>query len=217
MLGAHLVALSTADNSPRRDVGPRALFSRARAGDGQALGDLLEQFRQPLNDLARQLLSPALAQKVGASDLVQETCLDAMRDFGASRVSDPAGMEAWLIKLLANNVKDWQRKFRSSTKRDLRRERPLHDAESKSGLLQATLTSGDSSPEARALKKESQDLVTLALARLSRGYQQIIAWRAQERQSWQEIAKRLDRSEGAVRMLWKRAVERLKREIRGQP
>ena len=96
---------------------------------------------------------------------------------------------------------------------DLRRERPLHDAESKSGLLQATLTSGDSSAESRALKQESQDLVTQAMARLSRGYQQIIVWRTQERQSWQEIAKRLDRSEDAVRMLWKRAVERLKREI----
>jgi len=68
--------------------------------------------------LARQLLSPAIAQKVGASDLVQETCLEAMRDFGTARVRDVAGMQAWLTTLLANNVKDWQRKYRSSKKRD---------------------------------------------------------------------------------------------------
>src|SRR5262245_12749261 len=93
------------------------LIQKARHGNHEALGELLERFRPALNDLAGQLLSPALAQKVGASDLVQETCLDAMRDFGSARVDHAVGLEVWLLALLANNVKDWQRKFQTSKKR----------------------------------------------------------------------------------------------------
>jgi RNA polymerase sigma-70 factor (ECF subfamily) len=204
------------ESSPKRDS-RTALIELARQGDAQALGDLLERFRPSLNDLARQLLSPAIAQKVGASDLVQETCLEAMRDFGTARVRDVAGMQAWLTTLLANNVKDWQRKYRSSKKRDLRRERPLDEVGSRIDGRKAALVSADESPPARAIKTESRDLVQQAFKRLGRGYQQIIVWRTEERQSWQEIARRLDRSEDAVRMLWKRAVARLKREILDSP
>jgi RNA polymerase sigma-70 factor (ECF subfamily) len=211
------MARSSAANSSRRNSSASGLLTRAREGDRQALGELLERFRPAMQEWARQFLPPALAQKVGASDLVQETCLDAMRDFGAARVQHAAAMEAWLLALLTNNLKDWQRKFKSSRKRDLRRERPLGDVESKLGLLEATLASSDSSPESRVLRQESRDLVTQALERLPRGYKQIIVWRNDERQSWAQIGRRLDRSQDAVRMLWKRAIERLKREIRGTP
>jgi len=202
--------------SSHGEAASSALLKRARTGERQALGELLDHFRPALSDLARQLLSPALAQKVGASDLVQETCLDAMRDFEAARVHNVAGMEAWLVTLLSNNLKDWQRKFRASQKRDVRRERSLNDNESKSGLRKMTLVSGDSTPPSHAMKEESRDQVKQAMSRLARGYQQIIIWRTEERRSWQEIAHRLNRSEDAVRMLWKRAIERLKRELKSR-
>jgi RNA polymerase sigma-70 factor (ECF subfamily) len=206
---------SSGDSSNGRDV-TAALLERARNGEAQALGDLLEHFRPYLSNLARQLLSPALAQKVGASDLFQETCIDAMRDFGAARVQNVVSLEAWLVSLLSNNLKDWQRKFRASQKRDVRRERSLHDTESKIGLKKITLVSNDPTPPSHIIKKESCDLVKQAMSRLARGYQQIIRWRTEERKSWQEIALQLNRSEAAVRMLWKRAVERLKRELRSR-
>lgn len=203
------------DEPSKADAAIHSLLMRARMGDAQALGELLEQFRPRLNKLASQLLSAELAQKVGASDLVQETCLDAMRDFRAARVDHVAVLEAWLVTMLANNVEDWRRRFEKSRKRELRRERSLDDVDSRRGILHATLASHESSPGSRAMKKESADLMQQALARLSRGYRQIIVWRTHERQSWQEIARRLDRSEDAVRMLWKRAVARLKQEFLG--
>jgi RNA polymerase sigma-70 factor, ECF subfamily len=176
----------------------------------------LERFRGSLCDLARQLLSPELAQKVAASDLVQETCVDAMRDFRSADVDHVRGQEAWLVTLLTNNLIDWQRRFKRSKKRDVRRERRLHDHDSKMGLLQATFHD-EPSPEAHAIAAESRTLVENALSELPRGYREIILWRNQERLTWQQIAKRLNRSEDAVRMLWNRAVQRLKRELRQQP
>ena len=201
----------------RTDLAEREFLVQARAGDRRALGELLERFRPTLNDLAGQLLSPALVQKVGASDLVQETCLDAMRDFGAARVEHMQGLQAWLITLLTNNIKDWQRKYRSAKKREIRRERLLPASDSKFGSLASALASSDSGPAAHVLRQESADRVQQGLARLPRGFQQIIVWRTHERRSWQEIAQCLDRSEDAVRMLWKRAVERLKWEPRKLP
>ena len=122
-----------------------------------------------------------------------------------------------MVTLLANNLKDWQRKFKSSQKRDVRRERRLGDADSQRGPLAASLAAADSGPPSRLLKQESEDLVAQALAQLPRGYQTIIIWRSEQRLSWREIAQRLDRSEDAVRMLWKRALERLKRQVREHP
>jgi RNA polymerase sigma-70 factor (ECF subfamily) len=207
-----------ADNtSTGRAARINSLIEQARAGDHHALGELLERFRPALAKLASQLLSPALAQKVGASDLVQETCLDAMRDFRATRALHAHGVKIWLITLLTNNLKDWQRKFRSAKKRELRRERPLPASDSKFGPAAQPLVSGDSGPASRLVRQESADRVQQGLARLPRGLQQVIVWRTHERRTWQEIARTLDRSEDAVRMLWKRAVERLKRELRELP
>jgi RNA polymerase sigma-70 factor, ECF subfamily len=189
------------------------LLDRARAGDRDALGELLERFRGSLCDLARQLLSPELAQKVAASDLVQETCIDAMRDFRSAGVDHVRGLEAWLVTLLTNNLIDWQRKFKRSKKRDLRRERPLHDHDSKAGLLHATFRDQPNAEEL-AMADESRLLLEKSLAQLPRGYREIILWRNQDRLTWPQIAKRLNRSEDAARMLWNRAVERLKRELR---
>jgi RNA polymerase sigma-70 factor (ECF subfamily) len=190
------------------------LLAQAQKGDRRALGDLLERFRPALHDLARQLLSRDLAQKVAASDLVQETCIDAMQGFDAADVRHVGALEAWLVTLLTHNLIDWQRRFKKSQKRDVSRERPLDDDESRSFLMHAAF-GGELSPESHAIGEESKNRLTEALNRLPRGYREIILWRHEQRLTWNEIAKLVDRSEDAVRMLWQRAIRRLKRELRG--
>jgi RNA polymerase sigma-70 factor (ECF subfamily) len=189
-----------------------ALLKRAKAGDHEALGALLERFRNPLCDHARQLLSPELAQKVSASDLVQETCIDAMRDFHRARLDHVKSLEAWLVALLANNLIDWQRRFKRSKKRDLRRERPLQEIGSKAMPLRAPSHQAPT-PDEIAIDQEATQRLQKSLQELPRGYREIILWRNQERLTWKQIAKRLSRTEDAARMLWKRAVERLKRQL----
>src|SRR5262245_26207367 len=53
----------------------------ARAGSSEALGQVLEACRGYLLLIAGQELEPALRAKGGASDLVQQTFLEAQRDF----------------------------------------------------------------------------------------------------------------------------------------
>src|SRR4051794_35904655 len=58
-----------------------ARLAAARAGSNEALGQSLEPFRRYLLEVARQAVGPALRAKGGASDLVQETFLEAQQLF----------------------------------------------------------------------------------------------------------------------------------------
>jgi RNA polymerase sigma-70 factor (ECF subfamily) len=60
---------------------PVQLLVLARAGHGRALGRLLELYRDYLALLARLQIGRRLQGKVDATDLVQETFLEALRNF----------------------------------------------------------------------------------------------------------------------------------------
>jgi len=69
----------------------------ARAGSRTALGELLESCRHYLLSVGNDELDRRLHAKVGASDVVQETFLDAQRDFEQFRGGNPkrvAGLAA---------------------------------------------------------------------------------------------------------------------------
>jgi RNA polymerase sigma-70 factor (ECF subfamily) len=69
---------------------PEQLLREARAGDGATLGQLLELYRQYLGLLARVQIGQRLQGKVDASDLVQETFLEAHRHFARFRGASEA-------------------------------------------------------------------------------------------------------------------------------
>src|SRR5262245_18852231 len=60
-----------------------ALLNRARAGDAQARGELLDLYRSYLRLLARTQMGSSLRGRLEPSDLVQDAMLDAHRDFSA--------------------------------------------------------------------------------------------------------------------------------------
>ena len=126
---------------------------RARGGSDSALGQLLEAYRPYLLLVANRELPPDLRVKVGASDLVQETFLDAQRDFPRFRGSTERELLAWLRRILLTNLALVGRQFRDTEKRQLDREVPLATA-SPAELLDA-LIDWDESPSsiARARKR----------------------------------------------------------------
>ena len=77
------------------------LLRRARAGDEDARGRLLEAYRSYLALLARLQLGRDLQGKVDPSDLVQEVFLEAHRDWGQFRGQTEGELRAWLRRMLA--------------------------------------------------------------------------------------------------------------------
>src|SRR3954451_25008813 len=94
----------------------------ARQGSGEALGQLLESFRAYLLLIAQRELDPDLRAKGGASDLVQQTFLEAQRDFGDFRGAGGAEVAGWLRQILLNNLASFSRCFRETAKRRLASE-----------------------------------------------------------------------------------------------
>src|SRR5262245_29910755 len=97
----------------------------ARAGSRDALGQALDACRHYLLRIAQAGLDPDLRAKAGASDLVQETFLEAQRDFARFQGTSEAELLAWLRRLLLNNVANFTRRYRETAKRQTGREVPL--------------------------------------------------------------------------------------------
>src|SRR5437764_11715348 len=94
----------------------------ARTGSREALGRVLDSYRAYLLLIADRELDPKLQAKGGASDLVQETFLEAQRDFNGFQGSSDGELRAWLRQLLLHNLANWARRYRDAAKRQLDRE-----------------------------------------------------------------------------------------------
>jgi RNA polymerase sigma-70 factor (ECF subfamily) len=66
---------------------PELLLSAARGGEGAALGDLLEVYRNYLRLLARAQIDLHLQAKMNPSDIVQETEIEMVRGIQGFRGS----------------------------------------------------------------------------------------------------------------------------------
>ena len=186
----------------------------ARAGSREALGRALEAHRAYLLLVANRQLDPELQAKGGASDLVQETFLEAQRDFAQFHGGSGDELQAWLRQLLLNNIANFARRYRDTDKRRISREVGLH-AETPSGSAGRGLTAESLSPSGQAIANERVQALENALERLPEEYRTVIAWRYQDGRSFEEIARLMHRSENAVRKLWFRAIERLQQELCG--
>ncbi|MHC4731855.1 MAG: sigma factor, partial [Planctomycetota bacterium] len=86
------------------DSGITKLLGAARQGDADALGKLLDAHRNYLRLLARLEVGRRLQAKIDASDLVQETFLQANRAFPDFRGASEAEMLQWLRSILASRL-----------------------------------------------------------------------------------------------------------------
>jgi RNA polymerase sigma-70 factor (ECF subfamily) len=188
------------------------LLPAAKAGSSRALGQVLEATRRYLLWVARREIDPDLQPKGGPSDLVQETFLEAQRDFGQFTGSSEADLLAWLRRLLLNNLYNFSRRYRETAKRRLAGELSLDsagpDRESAIDVLDEGRSPGDD-----LMDREQAEIVERAMARLPEDYRRVIQLWQEEKRTFQEIGLRMGRSPNATRMLWMRAIERLQHEL----
>ena len=191
------------------DAIPEQLLERARAGDTEALGRLLELYRNYLGLVARTLIGQALQIRLDQSDLVQETFLLASREFGQFLGSTEPELVAWLRRILVNALAT-QAKYHRRQGRDYRREEPLEAMLGRSGeAAHRVLAVPSLSPSAQAARREQAVLLANALEKLPAHYREIFILRNLEHHPFEEVASRMGRSPGAARVLWKRAMDRL--------
>jgi RNA polymerase sigma-70 factor (ECF subfamily) len=187
------------------------LLLEARGGDKKALGKLLDHFRTYLLLLARVQLGHQLQAKVDASDLVQQTLLEAHRDFDQFRGTAPAELQSWLRRVLATNLANLVRHYRGTQRRDVRREQTLADDLDQSSQWSGVLAACTGTPSQSATRREEGLLLAQALERLPAHYCEVIVLRHVEQLPFAEIARRTGRTEDSVQKLWSRGLARLRR------
>ena len=193
-----------------RDDERRTLIEQAR-NSPQAVPELLQLYDNYLKLLARGWLDTQLRVKVDASDVVQETMIKAHQRFEQFRGSTEAELTAWLRQIMSRNLTDLARRYKLAQARDVGRERPLEaQLGETSQVLGALLQAPGDSPSEAARGRELAVILADALAELEGDQCEIVILRGLFQLSWDEVADRMGRSAGAVRMVWTRALARLK-------
>jgi RNA polymerase sigma-70 factor, ECF subfamily len=193
------------------------LLGRAQAGSTESLGHLLQLYSNYLKLLVLAQLEKNLRVRVSPSDVVQETFFEAHRDFPQFRGRSSGEFLAWLRRILVNNLCRVVEQHVLAEKRDVRREVSLERLatalEQSTARLEAVLPDPGSSPSAGAHRREVEIVLADQLAELPTDYRDVIVLRHIEALPFDEIGRRMERSSGAVRMLWLRAVKLLRERL----
>jgi RNA polymerase sigma-70 factor (ECF subfamily) len=200
----------------RDQAWPDRLIAEARRGDESARGELLELYRNYLRLVARSLIGGALRVKLDPSDLVQETFLKAHREFAQFAGGTERELVAWLRQILVRSLANQAKHHRRQVRDHQRQESLEHLLDQSSLTIQLALASQAPSPSEAASRREQAVVLADAVDRLPPHYREAFVLRTLEHVPFEEIATRMGRSTGAVRMLWARAVKNLNQMLQSE-
>jgi RNA polymerase sigma-70 factor (ECF subfamily) len=174
----------------------------------------LERFRPYLQLLARMTWDKRLQAKLDASDLVQQTLLQAQQAQDQFRGETDPELGAWLRKILARVLVRASRDL-GRGKRDWNRERSLEQlVEESSRRLGEWVAGDDTGPAQKAEANECAHRVAEAVERLDDAQRDAIVLHFWRGYSVEEVARELDRSPGAVAGLLHRGIKKLRASLR---
>jgi RNA polymerase sigma-70 factor (ECF subfamily) len=195
---------------------PDQLLALAREGKSERLGALLELYRNYLYLLARTQIDLHVQARANPSDVVQETFLQACLHFDQFRGTSEKELIGWLRSILLHNLARLVEKQILAQKRNVHREVSLQKYQAllhhSSASFEEALVSQCSSPSAQAERRELAAIVADQLAQMPPHYRDVIVLRNLEGLAFDEVAARMGRTPGAVRILWLRALERLRQQ-----
>jgi RNA polymerase sigma-70 factor (ECF subfamily) len=193
------------------------LLLLAKKGERQAVGQLLEHFRSYLKLIASHEIGSKLGAKLDASDVVQDTFLDAHRYFENFQGESVTQFTAWLRAVMAGVMANTMRRYLGTKARDIRLEKQLAaDLDNSAAMLSELLVASISSPSQNIMRDEQTLQLAQALSNLSSDYQSVLTLRHIEGLTFPQIATRLNRSVDSVEKLWLRAIVQLRKSFTPQ-
>lgn len=188
------------------------LLAAAKAGDATARDRLLAESRSYLGTLASAKMEPWMRAKFDASDLIQQTMIEAHEALEQFDGDSEAAWKAWLKKMMQHNVQDAVRHYKQADKRDVRRERRADRSTDDGQRMQ--IAADDPTASRLAANEERDGQLLQAVAALPEDYRQVLTLRTIEKRPFEEVAETMGRSVPATQMLWTRAVRKLEESLR---
>ena len=196
------------------------LLGQVKDGDQEAVNRLLGRHRDTLRRMVELRLDRAIAGRIDASDIVQETLLEASQRL-AEYVEQPSmPFHLWLRLLAKDHLIDAHRKHRGAQRRSVDRERSLTDPalrDQSSVDLAAQLKAQGLTPAAAVMRKELEARFRAALNKLKEDDRELVIMRHFDGLTNQEAAKELGLSGPAAGMRYLRAMRRLGAELLKPP
>lgn len=183
-------------------------ITAAREGSSDAFAEIVRNYWDYLNVVARGQISQDLKTKVGASDLVQQTLMIAFQNLPRFQGHSQNDLLNWLVRILKNQVATAGRTYRKTQKRSLARE--IRQEQLNQDWQQTSDPNQNPSASQMLLSREITERVKLALQDLPDHYATVIRLHNFERQTFEDIGTVLGKSAAAIRKIWVRAVLQLR-------
>jgi RNA polymerase sigma-70 factor (ECF subfamily) len=186
------------------------LIERVKCHDVAALAEFLERSRRPLLAFIERQLGSALRRKVEVDDIFQEVSIEAVRALPTTEFEHREPF-SWLCQLSEQRIIDAHRRYFAAQKRDAGREVALGTPGGNSAqaaiidLLVASMTS----PTQAFSRKGREARLFQALATLPADQRDALRLRYLEGLSSKDIAARLNKSDGAIRVMLTRSLDKL--------
>ncbi|HEX2477445.1 MAG TPA: sigma-70 family RNA polymerase sigma factor [Lacipirellulaceae bacterium] len=188
------------------------LLDDARRGEAAAREDLLTLYRPYLRLVAGRRLPRIVSKRADASDIVQQTLLDAVRGLDDFRGRTEPEFTAWMMKLLERNLLQCLRNH-TLGKRDVRLEQNWTDDSGSAQMIWHSLAGTGSSPVSRVVHGETALHLAAALDKLPSDQRTAVEMRYIGHESLQSIADEMGRSVGSVAGLIRRGVESMQTHL----
>ena len=206
---------------------PSSLEERVRAGDREALAELLAGQRAELRRYVEYRLDPRLRGRLSASDVLQEIYLSAQQRLEHFRELVDMPFRVWVRLLASQRLVDVHRKHMSAQARDAGIERSLDQPFRGAGAavgssasavnLAARIVDDQTSPSQVALRRELLDQLVEAIGAMDPLDREVLALRHFDELTNDEVARLLDIPKGTASKRYIRALGRLRAMLERVP
>ncbi len=194
------------------------LLDKAKAGQPQALGELLQSCREQLLRIVKFRMDPRLRTRLDADDVVQDAFIEATQRFEDYARNQEMPFFLWIRFITVQKLFQMHRRHLGAQARDANREISIYakpQPHATSAMLAAHLLGKQTSPSMAAVRAEQTERVERALNSMSEMDREILALRRFERLKNDEVAELLNLSRTAASNRYIRALERLQKEMKG--
>ncbi len=176
-----------------------SLIRRSRAGCPEAMGQIADQVFDYLWRVADQEMGSHLRRRLGASDVVQHSLLEAQHGFARFDGITKAEVLRWLRRILLNNLADEARRVKTKT----------------ISLSEELLADGQiaSTPVESQFDNASDDDLQRAISILSAKQRYVIERRHRDGWSYEKISRQMKTPEATVRKICSRGISQLRTSI----
>ncbi|HEV3447356.1 MAG TPA: sigma-70 family RNA polymerase sigma factor [Gemmataceae bacterium] len=196
------------------------LLRGAAQGQGEQWGALLERHRERLRRMVALRLDPRLQGRIDASDVIQDTYVEASLRLAEYLANPSMPFFLWLRFLAGQKLLTLHRHHLGTQMRDAGREISIYRGrlpETSSAALAAQLLGHDTRPSEAAIRAEMKVRLQEALNNLDPLDREVLALRHFEQLNLAETAKVLGLTESGASRRHLRAVKRLKEILRQMP